>query len=150
MKRMLPLCLLMISLNASAALNKWVDAEGKVHYSDTIPADVTITKVRSSSAPEPASAVNGVATPKSIAEQEVEWKKNKQSKEEAAKKADQDKEAVTIKQKNCEGARSNLATYENSPLIVTYNPQGERIYLDDSARKKKVDEAKKAVENYCK
>jgi hypothetical protein len=150
MKRLLPLCLLITSLNASASLNKWVDAEGKVHYSDTVPADATITKVRSSTAPDPSPPINGVATPKSIAEQEADWKKNKQSKEEAAKKAEQDKEATAIKQKNCEGARTNLATYENSPLIVSYNPQGERFYLDDAARKQKVDEAKKAVATYCK
>ena len=38
--------LALISFNAHADLSKWVDADGKVHYSDTPPPDVTTESVR--------------------------------------------------------------------------------------------------------
>ena len=37
MKRCLPIFLLLLSVNAHGALNKWVDAEGNIHYSDEPP-----------------------------------------------------------------------------------------------------------------
>ena len=149
MKYCLAICLLLTSISSHAALNKWVDADGKVHYSDTAPADVKAKKLRSSAAPDAITAVSGIAAPKSLAEREAEWKKSQKSKEEATQKADQEKEAASIKQKNCETARSNLATLENSPAIVTYNEKGERIYMDDSSRKQGIEESRKAVSSYC-
>jgi len=149
MKYCLAICLLLTSISSHAALNKWVDADGKVHYSDTAPADVKAKKLRSSAAPDAITAVSGIAAPKSLAEREAEWKKSQKSKEEATQKADQEKEAAAIKQKNCETARSNLATLENSPAIVTYNEKGERIYMDDSSRKQGIEESRKAVSSYC-
>jgi hypothetical protein len=150
LKELLTICLLFTSLNASAALNKWIDADGKVHYSDIVPADVTAQKIRNSSAPTPNTSASGVPAQKTIAEQDADWKKAKKAKEETAQKADLEKEAVAIKQKNCENARRNQASYENSPLIVSYDSKGERSFLDDAGRKQQIDEAKKAVEKYCK
>lgn len=150
MKEVLFICLLLTGLNANAALNKWVDAEGKVHYSDTVPADVTVKKVRNNSAPDPTPSASSVIAPKSLAEQEADWKKSQKSKEEATQKASQEKEAAAIKQKNCENARRNQASYENSPLVVSYDSKGERSFLDDAGRKQQIDEAKKAVSTYCK
>lgn len=149
MKYCLAIFLLLTSISSHAALNKWVDADGKVHYSDTAPADVKAEKLRRSAAPDPISAVSGIAAPKSLAEREAEWKKSQKRKEEAAQKADQEKEAASIKQKNCEAARGNLATLENSPAIVSYNEKGERIYMDDASRKQSIEESRKAVSSYC-
>lgn len=141
--------LLLGSVNAQAALNKWVDADGKVHYSDTAPADAKVKRLRSSAEPESATPASGVPAPKSLAEREAEWKKSQLSKAEAEKKAAQQKEQDLTKQKNCEAARSNLAALENSPALVTYNAQGERTYLDDTARAQRIEEARQAVKNNC-
>jgi Domain of unknown function (DUF4124) len=149
MKQLLIIALLLTSFNASAALNKWVDAEGKVHYSDTAPTDVTAQKIRRSSAPETTSSNGEVAAPKSLAEREADWQKSKKSKEEAAQKAEKEQENASIKKKNCEGARSNLSNYENSPRIVTYDEKGERTYLDDAARQQTIEEARKSVSSHC-
>lgn len=149
MKQLLIISLLLTSFNASAALNKWVDAEGKVHYSDTVPADVIAQKIRQSSAPDSTPPSPEAAAPKSLAEREAEWKKAKKTKEETAQKAEKEQEAQSIKQKNCEGARSNLANYENSPAIVSYNEKGERIFLDEATRQKKIEDARKSVSSHC-
>ena len=76
---------LLISLNAHAALNKWVDADGKVHYSDTPPPDVTTETVRNIAGKDQADAP-AAYSPKSVAEREAEMKKSKQAKDEAAQK----------------------------------------------------------------
>ena len=149
MKHCLAIFLLLTSINSHAALNKGVDADGKVHYSDTVPPDVEVKKLRSSAAPDIATAVSGVAAPKTLAEREAEWKKSQKSKEEATQKAAREQEAALVKQKNCEIARKNLATYENSPAIVTYNEKGERTFMDDTSRKQNAEEARKSVSSFC-
>lgn len=149
MKYSVAVFLLLTSITSHAALNKWVDADGKVHYSDSAPADVKVKTLRSSVAPDATTPVSGVAAPKSLAEREVEWKKSQKNKEEATKKAAQEQEAALVKQKNCEIARNNLTTLQNSPAIVTYNEKYERVLMDDAARSQNIDDARKAVSSFC-
>ncbi|HQS59403.1 MAG: hypothetical protein B7Y56_15440 [Gallionellales bacterium 35-53-114] len=149
MKYCLAIVLLIGSFSAHAALNKWVDADGKVHYSDSPPADVKVQKLRGSSAPEDSAASSGVPAQKSIAEREAEWKKSQKTRDEAEQKVAREKEAEQIKQKNCDSARSTLAAYEKSPRMVQYDAKGEPSYLDDTARTQKIDEARKAVSSFC-
>ena len=149
MKYSLAIFLLLTSITSHAALNKLVDADGKVHYSDTAPSDVKVKTLRSSAAPDAITPVSGVAAPKSLAEREAEWKKSQKSKEEATQKAAREQEAALVKQKNCETARNNLATLENSPAIVTYSEKGERTLMDDAARKQSIEEARKLISSFC-
>lgn len=148
MKYSLAIFLLLISLHSHAALNKWVDADGNVHYSDNPPADAQVKTLRNSTVPDAAPV--DASAPKTIMEREAERKKNQLSKEEDNKKAEQEKEKDLAKKKNCESARSNLAVYENSPLLVTYDAKGERTYLDEATHKKETNEARKDVSKYCK
>ena len=149
MKHCLAIFLLLTSMSAYPALNKWVDAQGKVHYSDSAPSDVAVQKIRSSSNTEAETQSSGVPAQKTLAERDAEWKKSQKAKEEASQKEAKEQEAILTKQKNCESARSNLATYENSPRLATYNESGERSIMDDSARQQKIEEARKIVSNYC-
>ena len=149
MKSTLAIFLLLISINSHAALNKWIDADGKVHYSDTPPPDIKVKTLRSSATSETVAPGSGVAAPKTLADREAEWKKSQKAKEEDATKAAQAQEAASMKQKNCEISRNNLATLENSPAISTYNSKGERALMDDTARKQSTEEARKAVNSFC-
>lgn len=149
MKYFMLTSLLLISLSAHAALNKWIDAEGKVHYSDTAPNDVKAQKLKTSESSDNVYQASGVPAQKTIAERDAEWKKTQKAKEEAENKSAKEQEAAQVKQKNCENARSNLINYENSPRIATYNTQGERGILDENARSQKIDEARKAVSTFC-
>ena len=145
MKRYLPICLLLLSFSAYGALTKWVDADGKVHYSDEPPPDNVKTKTLATPH-EPASGVPGAKT---FVEREAEWKKAQKAKEEVAQKAAQQQENALAKQKNCEAAKANLKTLENSPLIATYNDKGENSYMDDSTRRQNIEEARKQISTYC-
>jgi hypothetical protein len=154
MKYYLPLFLLLVSLNSNAGLTKWVDADGKVHYSDGPPPDNVKTEhVRTisstndhESAPVAASAPTG---PKTIYEQAADLKKAQKAKEEAAQKAAKEEENAKIKQQNCAQSRSQLQTLLNSGRLSTYNDKGEPEVMDDSARQKNIDDAQAAVSKYC-
>lgn len=39
--KLLPFIILLISINTNAEIYKWIDEDGKVHFSDSIPADQT-------------------------------------------------------------------------------------------------------------
>jgi hypothetical protein len=141
--------LFIFTLNAHAAAHKWVDADGTVHYSDSIPPEVTTSEtVRNISRKGRAEAP--APTPsKSIAEREAEYKKSKQEKEESSQKKTQEESRVDEKKHNCEIARKNLLTLEEGGRIVTYDANGERTYLDDSAREQRLAEAQKSVSENC-
>jgi hypothetical protein len=139
--------LALISFNVHAELNKWVDADGKVHYSDTPPPDVTTQSVRNIAGKDTTEAPS--YSPKTIAEREAEMKKAKQAKEEASKKKAALDAAAEVKKHNCEAARQNVRTLEHADSIVTYNEKGERIPLDNSARAQRLEEANKAISTNC-
>ena len=142
------IALSLLSLNAYAGLNKWVDAEGKVHYSDIAPPEVSTETVRNVAGKGQENAPASF-TPKSLAEREADLKKSKQEKEDAlAKKAQQDAQAEARKE-NCRAARENVQTLEQSPNIVTYDANGERSYMDDAARAQRLEEARKAIGTDC-
>ena len=138
----------LLSLNAGAALNKWVDADGKVHYSDIVPPEVSTQTVHNVAGKGQENAPASF-TPKSLAEREADLKKSKQEKEDAlAKKAQQDAQ-VEARKENCRAARENVQTLEQSPNIVTYDANGERTYMDTSARAQRLEEARKVIGTDC-
>ncbi|MBI4808177.1 MAG: DUF4124 domain-containing protein [Nitrosomonadales bacterium] len=149
MKHLLTIiALALIGLNAHAGLNKWVDAEGKVHYSDTPPPEVKTESVRNISGKGQVEAPASYS-PKSIAEREADLRKSKLEKEESAqKKSLQDAEMGT-KKRNCENARHNERAIEEGSRISTYDEKGERTYLDDDARAQRLEEARKAIAANC-
>jgi uncharacterized membrane protein len=151
MKSYLAIGLLLASFSAQGALHKWVDADGKVHYSDTVPdSNVKTQTLRSSSAAESPATASSAAAPKTLAEREAEMKKAQQAKAQTAEKAAKEKEIADAQRQNCESARNNLNTLENAPRLVTYDAQGERSYLDDDARQQRIDDARAMISKYCK
>jgi acyl-CoA reductase-like NAD-dependent aldehyde dehydrogenase len=144
MKYILLIGFLLLSLNAYGALNKWVDADGNVHYSDEPPPDAQSAKTIN--IPPPASGAYAV---KPVSEQEEDRKKTIKSQEEAAQKDAQQQQAAQIKQKNCEAARSNLMTLEKAANIVTYDTNGKPVMMDDAARKQSMEDNRKAVSENC-
>jgi hypothetical protein len=138
----------LLSLNANAALNKWVDADGKVHYSDTPPPEVSAQTVRNISGKGQADAPAS-QSPKSYAEREAEMKKSKQAKDEASQKQAQKDADAEAKKNNCAAARENARILEESPRLVTYDANGERSFIDDSTRAQRLEDARKTISSNC-
>jgi len=69
---------------------------------------------------------------------------------EAAKKANEVKQAeMELKQENCKGAKSNLATYTNGGRIAKTDENGQKQFLSDADIAKGKADAQKDVDKYC-
>lgn len=160
MKNHLLVLLLLFSVNAFAALNKWVDADGKVHYSDQEPpANVQAKKLRTGSTQAPdvggvavqsAKAGSAPVAAKTYVEREAELKKAQLAKKEAEAKAAQQQAAAEAKAANCAAAQQNLRTLQTIPRISEIDENGERIFVSDEQRQQRIEKAQQTVSSVCK
>jgi Domain of unknown function (DUF4124) len=158
MVRILILCMtLAFAAVASAQLYRWVDKDGRVHYTATPPPAGTQSRTLSAPTAAPAAdappaeaeskdAPKGPLTP---AEQEQEFRKRQLEAQKAREKEAQSAKDTEAKQQNCVRARGALATFESGQRVTRTNAQGERYYLDDDARARETDAARQAVRDWC-
>lgn len=154
MKYWMAILLALASFNAGAALTKWVDKDGVVHYSDGPPPENVQSEtlhLRSNDrgTAEQAAPASGPAAPKTIFEMERDLNKEKKAREETEKKAAQKEQEEKQKRSNCEAARNQLNTLRSAPRIATYDEQGNRSIMDDEARQQQAEQAEAAVSKYC-
>lgn len=145
MKKYLFVFLILTAANADAELNKWVDEQGKVHYSDRPPVGVEATPVRA--APTPAGAP---APSKSYVEREAELRKARQSQTEATERSALQQANAEIEKANCNAAQQTLRSLQQEGRIVEFDAQGERRYLEDDERQRRIAEAQADIGKSCK
>lgn len=153
----LPIFLFMFSIfsvNGHAGINKWVDENNQIHYSDQPPpSNAKATPLRAQPESGPVAAIapaaSEVTAPKTLAEREAEFRKAQKAKEEQEKKEAKQKEEAQARQRYCEDARSNQLTLENSRRISTYDSKGELVYMDDATRNQRMEEVRKAISKHC-
>lgn len=158
MKKHLFILLMLSSAHAVADLSKWVDENGKVHYSDQPPpANVKAKTLRSTPDTPPflTSASGGAASSappavKTIAEREAELKKEQKAKKDAADMAAQEQALKEEKKANCKASRQNLRTLQEGMRIVEINANGERSYISDEQRQQRIATAQQDISSYCK
>jgi hypothetical protein len=152
MSRLLLALLILISANAFAAVNKWVDAQGRIHYSDQPPptSEVKAEALRSTSNTEGSAGTSAPAAPKTIAEREAELKKAQQAKQEAADKAAQKQAAEEIKKSNCAAAQQYLRSLQSGVRMMEVGPNGEQSIVTDEQRQQRLEKAQKDVSTHCK
>jgi len=155
MGKFLLIFLILASANAFAEINKWVDNEGRVHYSDQAPPpEVQARALRSAS--EGAGSASGVAgtgapaASQSFAEQEAALKREQQAKQAAADQTAQKQAAADALKANCANAQQNLRTLQSGARMMEINASGERSYIDDSQRQQRIDKAQQEISNNCK
>ena len=163
MKLIIALLVTLAPVAAHAQMLKCVGKDGKVEYAAQCPTGTKEqqTGIRNtpSAAPAPSAAKDkgkddkgkDAGKPKSIAEQEADFKKRKG--EQAEAEAKQQKEAAEAAQRKraCDEARSYLAGLESGARITRNDPKtGERTFLDDNARAQEVDRARQSAQANCK
>ena len=153
MKNCMLVILLLLSGNAIAA-NKWVDAEGRVHYSDQQPPEdaksltmkFATQPVTPTASPTPASGVVGNAK----AAGKEGGTNDQAAKKAAAEKAAQEAASKAQNQANCQTAKQNLANLKDGMRIAIVDPNtGEHSFLDDAQRQKSTDEAQQQISKFC-
>ncbi len=136
---------LVVSSSAQAALYKWTDASGKVHYTDQPPTTQAITLPGTSSSQNQTTT----QTIQSLDAQEQAYQKRVKEAAEARAKADKEAETARLRQQNCDKARSNLSTLQNRSRVYTTNAAGQRVYMDDAARANAEASSQKAISENC-
>jgi len=130
---------------ALAALYKWVDANGRVVYSDQPPlGDI---KVETISGPPPPSNPNA---PQELANKQLESKKQQTEAAANAKKAMQQRADVERRVDACKEARAEVARMAaDQVLLYTINEKGEQVFMNDADRKRRRETAELFVKNNC-
>lgn len=144
--------LLTLAATAHAGVTKWVDADGKVQYSDQPPPTAKSQKtlnIKTGPALPKAESDSGGGG-KSMAEKDLEFRKRQVKAEEAAAKEAKDQEEAKRMKANCEQARRQLQALQDGQRITRYDEKGERVFMEDSDRPQATEEAKRAVDSWCK
>lgn len=143
------LALLVASAPVQAQLYKWVDKEGKVHYSDTPPAEKAKTEQTLNITNQPAAPAAGDGG-KSWQDKEQDFQKRRTSAAEAAAKKQKEEQEAKTKRENCAKAQQSLSQLQSNAPVYTYNEKTGRSYLDEKQRADAIEKAKKSVSDWCK
>jgi hypothetical protein len=164
MNRIVSRTVLALALGAvcQAAFAQWVwkDDAGHTVYSDQPPppgiSKAKILKSPGSSAPEPMSPAPAAADssgdgtsashPKTLAEQDLDYKKRQKEAAEAAKKKTEEDAKTAANTQRCESNRSSLATLQSGARIQRSDDQGQRYYLDDSQRQTEISKLQQGMQ----
>ena len=157
MSKFLLILLMLTSANTFAAISKWVDAQGHVHYSDQPPPpEVKAEILHAPSDTDDTAGMSNIsktsatAATKTVAEQEIELRKAQQAKKEAADKAAQKQAAADAIKANCANAQQNLRNLQSGTRMTEVDANGETSYIDDTQRQQRIEKAQQQISNLCK
>jgi len=100
-------------------------------------------------AAEPTKSASASNAPKSVAEQEMEFRKRQIERAEAEKRAQDDQTRNTAKAAECERAKGYLKAIEDGQRLARTDASGNREYLDDNQRATEADRARKVMQASC-
>lgn len=157
MNKYLLIFLMLVSANAFSELNKWVDANGRVHYSDVPPPPDANTKIlrttpgiTGSRSADESTASSAPAAPKTIAEREVELKKAQQAKKEAADKAAKKQAATEANKAYCAALQKNLRALQDGIRMVELDANGNQVFIEDEQRQQRIAKTQQDISANCK
>ncbi|MFZ5524966.1 MAG: DUF4124 domain-containing protein [Pseudomonadota bacterium] len=162
MKNFMLFILMIFCINAFAEVNKWVDENGRVHYSDQPPPSNAKKILSSTPKAQSPAETSGAAEsgntaesgssdePKTIAEREADLKKKQKADKEAAEKAAQEQANKESIQENCNQAKLSLKALQGEMRIVELDANGERVYLDDEQRQQRIAKTQQDISRLCK
>ena len=133
MRIVLLTAMMIFASSASAGLYKWVDSEGNVHYSQKRPTNQQFERLK---APPPA--------PEST---KPLYTTEKPAGEAGKTAASETKKNEEIRAANCKKAKENLNNYQVHRRMR--DKDGNVTIIDDKERAKQIENATKAISNYC-
>ncbi|MEN8107889.1 MAG: DUF4124 domain-containing protein [Pseudomonadota bacterium] len=138
--------LLLAAISSHAGgIYKWVDDKGQVHYSQTAPANVEAEVMQD--APPPADDPNAVRG--DLQRQLEAYDERRAEQDEAFAEQKKKAEITSIRKKNCETARKNLANLHQGGNKAYMTPEGEVVRLTDDERAKRIATAKQNIKDNC-
>lgn len=144
----------LVASPASAQLYKWTDANGRVQYSDKPPPPGRTGEKLTSSAVSTvsggtSSGGTGASAPKSLSEQEQEFRKRRAEQDEAQKKAQQVAEEQRSKQAACQQSQRQLTALQSGQRMTTLDANGERRFMEEADIQQAIQRTQADVQKYC-
>ena len=121
---------------------KWVDENGRTHYSESPPPEGTASKKLDVKAGEG---------------KEQDWHKKVQDANQQKilndnaerERAQKEQQANGTRQQQCRKAQEALDTLNNSRRVYHLNDKGERVYVDDEQRQKEIEMWQERARSAC-
>jgi hypothetical protein len=89
------------------------------------------------------------ATPKTLAERDMDFRKRAQERAEAEKKASEEQARKQQVAQDCERSRGYLRALEDGRRIAQTDPQGNQVVLDDAARASELARLRERIASAC-
>jgi type IV secretory pathway VirB10-like protein len=136
---------------AAAVLYKWIDANGRVSYSDQPPPGNVKAEIVGGAPPPPTAATaTAPDAVREMANQELELKKRQAQRVADQKKAEKLRADAAAQQQACTQARAEIKIYEADELVITrINEKGEPVYLDETMRAKERERLGAQIRQHC-
>jgi type IV secretory pathway VirB10-like protein len=164
--RLLAGAALLLAVGAAQAQYAWINANGTREYSDRPPPPAVprskILKAPKGSAllvleqEAPASAQAAPPTdakpeakkgPPTLADREADYRKRQQARAEEDKQAADETRRREALAENCASARQYKAQLESGIRVADTSPEGERAYISDEERAKRLAKTKRILED---
>lgn len=145
--------------SAAQQLYKYTGPDGKVVYTDRPPAEgakaekITGRASTVSPGPSAAAAASDAAksgAPKSVAEQEQDFRKRRLEAEEKANKDAKLAEDKRAQEASCAAARRQLSGLQSGARVARINEQGEREFLEDNGVQQEIQRMQGEIARACK
>jgi hypothetical protein len=140
-------------------LYKYTGPDGKVQYSDRPPPEgqkaEKITGRSSTVSPSTSAAAAGSdaaksGAPKSLAEQDQDFRKRRLEAQEKASKGSKLAEEKRAQDASCAAARRQLSGLQSGARVARINEQGEREYLEDNGIQQETQRLQREIDAGCK
>lgn len=137
------------SVGVCGGIYKWVDEDGRTHYTD-VPPDRAVKQMDLPSGPDE-SARRGS---QEEADRLLELDRRKQQirqRARARKKSEslQRQKEAEERQRVCKQARNDLGSLKQQAPVFWTNDRGERIFVEDDERPERISELTRFVNQYC-
>jgi hypothetical protein len=123
----------------AVSVYRWTDERGRVVFSDRPQEGRSAQKVEIESDAPAASAKDSTGSES----------RKKDIDPDPVVQAEPDAEQRTVRQKNCEIARKNLAHNQTLGRMYRIGPDGERSYLSDEEREQVLERSREDVKAWC-
>ena len=160
MKFIIGMVMMLAPLTVHAQMLKCISKDGKVEYAAQCPPGTREQQTGIKSTPAAAAPAASdkagdkgadKSKPKSVTEQEADFKKRQVEQAEAAGKKEKEDAEAAQRKRACDEARNYLAGLESGARITRNDPKtGERVFLEDAARAQEVQRAQQSVQANCK
>ncbi len=145
MIRIALLSLVLAPLCAAGEMYKWVDEKGTTHYSESPPPEGQGGKVDVKPA-----AGTAVAPATDWKQKEQDARKDRIQKEQQERQQkSQSENQAAIRLNQCRESQRQLSIVEMERPVYHLNEKGEKVYLEDSDRRREIDRWKTNVRKYC-